>query len=235
MLIRLQKWLSQSGIASRRKAEELILSGLVLVNGKVVKELGTRADIKRDVVIVDGKICELMHKKVYIAFHKPEGVITSNKDPYNRKIVMDYIPPEFKCFPVGRLDYDTSGLLILTNDGDFAERMAHPKYEVTKTYIATVKGLPTDDALKAFRQGFLLEGRKTAPAKIEIIKKMQNARLRIQLHEGRNRQVRKMCEAVGYPVLSLKRVQIGRIKLETLPKGEWRHLTQKEVNFMLGR
>lgn len=219
----MQKWLSQSGIASRRKAEELILSGLVSVNGEVVMELGTRADTEKDIVTVDGKLCEIKQEKIYIALHKPEGVITSVSDPHGRKTVMDYTPKEWGCFPVGRLDYDTSGLIILTNDGDYAQVLMHPKHEVTKVYIAKIQGIPSKESLEAFRRGLTIEGKLTASAEIEIIKKEPNATVRIKLHEGRNRQVRKMCEAIGYPVLSLKRVQIGNVKLGGLGRGEWRY------------
>lgn len=231
MEIRLQKWLSQSGIASRRKAEELILSGLVSVNGKIVTTLGARADTTKDIVSVQGNPCTIVQEKKYIALHKPEGVITSVSDPHGRKTVMYYIPQEWSCFPVGRLDYDTSGLLILTNDGDFAQMLSHPKNEITKTYIAKLKGLPGKESLEGFRRGLIIEGKRTAPAEIEIIKKEPNAKVRIRLHEGRNRQVRKMCEAIGFPVLSLKRVQVGGIKLGALARGEWRYLTRGEVEF----
>ena len=248
MEIRLQKWLSQAGVASRRKAEELITSGQVAVNGVTVTELGIRANTAKDVVTVNGNTCEIKERKIYIALNKPEATVTTVSDQFNRPTVMDFVPAEFNCYPVGRLDYNTSGLLILTNDGDFAYRMAHPKHEITKTYIAAVKGLPTDEALKDFRQGLIIEGRRTAPAEIEIIKKLYPApsktgtntahtvikretdvQVRISLHEGRNRQVRKMCEAIGHKVISLKRVAIGHIKLGGLSKGEWRYLTEAEI------
>ena len=229
MEIRLQKWLSQAGVASRRKAEELILSGQVSVNDAVITELGARADTLKDNVTVNGVSCEIAKAKIYMALHKPEGVITTVSDQFNRPTVMDFIPAELAVYPVGRLDYDTSGLLILTNDGIFAQRIAHPRHVVPKTYIATLKGLPPEDALAAFRCGIIIEGQRTAPAEIEIIKKESNAKVRIKLHEGRNRQVRKMCEAIGHRVLSLKRVAVGDIELGKLPKGQWRHLTKEEV------
>ena len=229
MEIRLQKWLSQAGVASRRKAEELIQAGQVAVNGIVTTELGARADTSRDKVTVNGKPCEINSARVYIALHKPEGVITTVTDPFNRPTVMDYIPADLHCFPVGRLDYDTSGLLILTNDGEMAERLAHPKYEVTKTYVATVKGIPSNESLSNFRSGLIIDGQRTAPCDIEIIKKEPNAKIRIKLREGRNRQVRKMCEAIGHPVLSLKRVEVGPVKLGNLDKGQWRYLTAAEI------
>ena len=229
MEIRLQKWLSQSGIASRRKAEELIRAGQVAVNGVIITELGARADTTHDKVTVKGQPCEINVTKIYIALHKPEGVVTTVSDPFNRPTVMDYIPTDIHCFPVGRLDYDTGGLLILTNDGEFAERLAHPKYEVVKTYVATVKGVPTKESLAAFRSGLMIEGRRTAPCEAEIIEKEPNAKIRIKLHEGRNRQVRKMCEAIGHPVMSLKRVEVGPVKLGSLARGQWRYLTAAEI------
>jgi len=229
MEIRLQKWLSQAGVASRRKAEELIIAGKVAVNGNIITQLGTRADTSRDRVTVNGQPCEVATSKIYIALHKPEGVVTTASDQFNRPTVMDYIPKDTHCYPVGRLDYDTSGLIILTNDGEFAQKLAHPKHGITKTYTAIIKGLPDDEQLKAFASGLMIEGRLTAPCEIEIIKKEPNAKVRIKLGEGRNRQVRKMCEAIGHPVISLKRVEVGPVKLGSLPQGQWRYLTPAEI------
>jgi len=218
-------------MASRRKAEELIQAGHVTVNGIVVTELGVRADTSCDTVTVNGKACEPAVTKLYIALHKPEGVITSVSDPYNRPTVMDYIPKESGCYPIGRLDYDTSGLLLLTNDGDLAQLLAHPRNEVSKTYIATVKGIPTNEALAAFQKGLEIDGHTTAPCTIEIVsnKKEPNAKVRIKLKEGRNRQVRKMCEAIGHKVIALRRVAVGHVNLGNLPKGQWRELTKEEL------
>lgn len=229
MEIRLQKWLSQGGVASRRKAEELISAGRVAVNGQVITTLGARANTINDLVTVDGKQCEIAQKKIYIALHKPEGVVTTVSDPFNRPTIMDYLPAGTNCFPVGRLDYDTSGLIILTNDGEFAQRLSHPKHGIVKTYVARVKGTPSKESLAAFRKGIVIEGKTTAPAQIDIIKKGQNTDVRIRLGEGRNRQVRKMCEAIGHPVLSLKRMEVGGVKLGNLPRGEWRNLTAAEI------
>ena len=236
MEIRLQKWLSQAGVASRRKAEEIILAGDVAVNGITVTELGARANTSSDVVTVKGKPCELITAKIYIALHKPEGVVTTVTDPFNRRTVMDLIPAGTPCFPVGRLDYETSGLILLTNDGDMAQRLTHPKHGVSKVYIATVKGTPTREALSSFRSGLKVDGQLTAPCDVDILpqakgtssKKEPNAKLRIRLQEGRNRQVRKMCEAIGHDVVSLKRVEVGHIKLGSLGRGEWRYLTTAE-------
>ena len=233
MEIRLQKWLSQAGIASRRKAEELIKAGHVAVNGTVITELGARADTSRDRVTVKGRLCEIDDIKIYIAFHKPEGVVTTVSDPFNRPTVMDFIPKDMHCFPVGRLDYDTAGLLILTNDGEFAELLAHPRHEMLKTYIATVKSIPDKNSMDAFRSGLFIDGRRTAPCEIEIVNREPNVQICIRLCEGRNRQVRKMCEAIGHPVMRLKRVEIGPIKLEGLVRGKWRYLTDGEVQAVI--
>ena len=231
MEIRLQKWLSQAGAASRRKAEEMILSGRVAVNGIIITELGARADTINDTVTVDNKPCIPNTEKSYLALHKPEGVVTTMSDPYNRPTVRDYVPPDLYCFPVGRLDYDTSGLIIMTNDGELAQRLSHPKHEVVKTYVAVVKGTPSKEALSAFRAGLVIEGKPTTPCEIELINKKNepNAKVRIKLREGRNRQVRKMCEAIECPVLSLKRVEVGPVKLGALPRGQWRRLTRAEL------
>ena len=210
----------------------MILAGDVAVNGVVVTELGARADTVRDMVTVKGQPCVINSTKLYIALHKPEGVVTTMSDPYNRPTVMDYLPENTHCYPVGRLDYDTSGLLLLTNDGEFCERITHPKHGVIKTYIATVKGIPTMESLDAFRTGLMIEDQLTSPCEIEIIKKEPNAKVRIKLHEGRNRQVRKMCEAISHPVLSLKRVEIGSVKLGALARGQWRHLSAAEIRGM---
>ena len=228
-MIRLQKWLSQAGAASRRKAEELILAGRVSLNGQVVTELGAKADPENDLVELDGKIVEIALDKIYIMLHKPEGVVTTVTDPFGRVTVMDLVPQGMGLYPVGRLDYDTSGLLLMTNDGEWTQKLTHPKYEIGKTYIAVVKGIPVAESLRKFRHGVVIDGKKTAPAKIKIITKAPNAKLLITIHEGRNHQVRKMCEAIGHKVISLKRVEIGGLALGELPKGKWRALTPKEM------
>jgi pseudouridine synthase len=235
-MLRLQKWLSMAGTASRRKAEEIIAAGRVTVNGAVVTELGAKADPLNDVVEVDGKVIEIQTDKVYIMLHKPEGVVTTVTDPFGRSTVMDFVPADVRLFPVGRLDSDTSGLLLLTNDGEWAQKLSHPKYETKKTYVAVVKGVPASESLRKLRQGITIEGKKTAPAQIKLIEKLsiknaklQNAKLLITIHEGRNRQVRNMCEAIGHKVINLKRIAIGSLELGSLPKGKWRHLTAKEV------
>ena len=234
--IRLQKWLSMAGVASRRKAEEMIQDGRVRVNGAVVTELGAKADPARDVLEVDGKIVETTQKKVYIMLHKPEGVVTTVTDPFGRPTVMDLVPQDVRLFPVGRLDQDTSGLLLMTNDGEWAQKLSHPKHETKKTYVAVVKGVPSNESLRKLRNGIVIEGKKTAPAQVRLHEKIpvkgekeQNAKLMITIHEGRNRQVRNMCEAIGHKVISLKRVVVGGLELGNVAKGKWRYLTPKEV------
>ena len=218
-------------VVSRRKAEEMIAAGRVTVNG-VVAVLGTKANPTGDDIRLDGKPIEAKADVVYIMLHKPEGVVTTANDPQGRPTVMDLLPKGSRCFSVGRLDYDSSGLLLMTNDGDLAFRLTHPGHQVKKLYIARVRGLPDEKALAAFRGGLMIDGNLTAPCEIEVTKKEPNAQLRITLHEGRNRQVRKMCDAIGFPVLSLKRVAIGKLQLGDLKRGQWRHLTGDEVKML---
>ena len=228
-MIRLQKLLAMAGVASRRKAELLISKGRVFVNGTKVTELGAKA-LATDDIVVDGTKINF-EKKTYVMLHKPTKVICSAKDNFSRKTVLDIVQIDVRLFPVGRLDYDTSGLILLTNDGEWANKLMHPSKKVNKTYIAQVKGLVTEDSLKEFREGLLIDGKKTAPSEIEVI---SEDALKIVLYEGRNRQVRKMCEAIGLEVLCLKRVAIGQLELGGLKPGEWRYLTDdevKEINF----
>lgn len=233
---RLQKVLAQAGIASRRKCEELILSGAVEVNGEVITTLGTKADPKVDEIKVNGKPIR-SEKKIYVMLNKPKGVITSAKDPQGRKVVSDFLPGiRERVYPVGRLDYDTEGLLLLTNDGEFANLLTHPKHHVPKTYYATVKGVPHGSALEKLQQGIMLEDGMTAPADIEYqdVKLEGNeATISITIHEGRNRQVRRMFEAIGHKVIKLKRVRFGGLVLEGLPRGKFRHLTEQEIKELL--
>jgi len=235
-LERLQKILAQAGIASRRKCEELILSGAVEVNGEPVTTLGTKADPAVDVITVNGRPIR-SEKKIYVMLNKPKGVITSAKDPQGRKVVSDFLPGiKERVYPVGRLDYDTEGLLLLTNDGEFANLLTHPKHHVPKTYHATVKGVPHGSALEKLQQGVMLEDGITYPAEVEyhdVKMEANEATIRITIHEGRNRQVRRMFEAVGHKVIKLKRVRFGEISLEGLPRGKFRHLTEQEVKALL--
>ncbi|GAA0402834.1 23S rRNA pseudouridine(2605) synthase RluB [Paenibacillus motobuensis] len=229
---RLQKILANAGVASRRKCEELILSGKVMVNDEVVTTLGTKADPNVDVITVNGKTIGA-EKKVYLVFNKPKGVITSASDPQGRKIVTDYLKGiKERLYPVGRLDYDTEGLLILTNDGDFAHLLTHPKHHVSKTYLATVKGVPHGTELDKLKQGIMLEDGITAPAEVEyhdIDPEGKQSTISITIHEGRNRQVRRMFDAISHPVLKLKRISFGDLFLGNLKRGIYRHLTKEEV------
>lgn len=230
---RLQKILAARGVASRRKCEELIAAGRVKVNGALVKELGYKADPKIDRIEVDGKpIRDEPSRYRYYLFHKPTGVITSVRDPQGRKTVLDFVDVSERIYPVGRLDYDTSGLLLLTNDGKLTNRLTHPRFEVKKTYVATVRGVPNQRALRALMSGVMLEDGKTAPAFARLTRVDDRAReadIELTIHEGRNRQVRRMCAAVGHPVLKLRRVQFGFLTLGSLKPGQYRPLTREEV------
>lgn len=230
--MRLQKFMARCGVASRRKSESIIKEGRVKVNGSIVTELGTKVDKGKDIIEVDNKKIQLEENYVYILLNKPEGYITTVDDEFDRKKVLDLLENiEERIYPVGRLDYDTSGFLLLTNDGDLAYKLTHPKYEVNKKYMAKVEGIPTESKLKQFRSGLAIEDYVTSKAKVKIISKSEiSSNLEIIIHEGRNRQVRKMCAKIGHPVLELKRTEMGEIKLGNLKEGTWRHLTPKEVD-----
>lgn len=227
---RLQKVMAQAGVASRRKAEELIKSGHVKVNGKMVTELGTKVSSK-DKIEVDEAVITT-EKKVYYLLNKPRAIITSVTDDKNRKTVVDLIPCEERIYPIGRLDYDTTGVLLLTNDGDFANLLMHPSHEVEKVYIAKVKGLIKGEAIKALRDGVVIDGKKTEKARVKLRKsdaKTNSSMVEITIHEGRNHQIKKMLEAVGFEVLKLKRERLFIFDLKGLKSGEYRALTPKEI------
>lgn len=229
---RLQKVLAAHGVASRRKCEEWILAGRVKVNGETITELGFKADPEKDQIEVDGKKIQGESLR-YVLFHKPKGVITSVTDPQGRKVVTDFIKLKERIYPVGRLDYDTTGLLLLTNDGDLANKIAHPSFEIDKTYVATVRGIPGQKALDTLTTGVMLEDGITQPAKVELCsvdEKRGQAVVQLTIHEGRNRQVRRMCEAVGHPVIQLKRIQLGFLTLGNLLAGQYRELKPEEVD-----
>lgn len=232
--MRLQKYMAKSGVASRRKSEEIILSGRVKVNGKLVKELGSKIDPDKDRVMVDDRPIELESNKVYIILNKPFGYTTTLKDRYSDKKVIDLIDGiDERIYPVGRLDEDTEGLLLLTNDGDLTYKLTHPSYEVKKKYIAHVKGIPNDKELDRFEKGIELDGSLTAPAKVNILKvRNKNAVLEIEIHEGRNRQVRRMCEYINHPVIDLERVSLDGLSLDGLKRGSWRYLSDGEVEML---
>ena len=230
---RLQKIIAQAGIASRRKAEELIIDGKVKVNGKVVTELGTKADPLKDEIEVNGKLIK-QEKLVYILLNKPKGYIATADDPQNRPIVFDLIKgiPQ-RLHSVGRLDYDTAGLLLLTNDGDLTYKLTHPKFRKEKIYLVRVKGRITQKVIKNLERGVELEDGMTAPAKVDLVKlKRDFSLLKLTIREGRNRQIRRMMEAVEFPVIYLKRIQMGPLTLGKLKTGQYRHLTQKEINLL---
>ncbi|RTR30383.1 rRNA pseudouridine synthase [Robertmurraya yapensis] len=228
---RLQKVIAHAGFASRRKAEQLIIDGQVKVNGKVVKELGLKVS-PTDRVEVNGIPVE-KEEPIYFLFYKPRGVISSVMDDKGRKVVTDFLPElKQRVYPVGRLDYDTSGLILLTNDGEFANLLMHPKNEIQKVYVAKIKGIPSREKIRGLERGVQLEDGKTAPAKAKVIsidKKKQTAIIELAIHEGRNRQVRRMFEAIGHPVMKLKRESYGFLTLKGLNVGDMRELTPHEV------
>lgn len=235
---RLQKYLANSGIASRRKAEEYILAGKVKVNGQIVTELGTKVNPDKDIIEFEGKRVNNDIKKVYVLLNKPIDYVTTVKDQFNRNTVVDLVKNAGNnLLPVGRLDMYTSGALILTNDGDFIFHVTHPKHEVEKTYTVTIRGKVTNEDVENLRQGVIIdEEYKTKPAKVRIMKideEKNLSRLEIVIHEGKNRQVRKMCEAIGKKVIALHRSKIGNIDVKDLKIGQWRYLTKKEIEILM--
>jgi 23S rRNA pseudouridine2605 synthase len=227
--VRVQKLLARAGFGSRRVCEALISAGRVTVDGEVAR-LGARADPLRQRIEVDGVAAVVRDDLVYYLLNKPEGVVTTASDPQGRTTVLDLVPSEPRVFPVGRLDYETSGLLVLTNDGELAQLLTHPSHGVRKTYLAEVEGLPAPRALAALRDGVELDDGVTAPAAVQVVQRRDtSAAVEIGIHEGRNRQVRRMFEAVGHPVLRLVRVSVGPVSDRRLAPGEWRALRPGEV------
>jgi 23S rRNA pseudouridine2605 synthase len=228
---RLQKIISAAGVASRRSAEQLIVEGRVRVNGKVVTELGAKADANNDHIKVDGKLINPKQPRTYIMLNKPAGYVTTMSDPEGRPTVQDLLRGiKTRVYPVGRLDYNTEGLLLMTNDGDFAHLITHPKHEFPKTYLAKVKGVLDERAIEMLEKGIFLQDGKTAPAKVKKIRKEEmNSWVEITIHEGRKRQVRRMFDHVGRSVIKLKRIRTGGLSLGDLPEGRFRHLTLDEV------
>jgi 23S rRNA pseudouridine2605 synthase len=224
---RLQKILSQAGIASRRASEQLMLEGRVTVNGATVLELGTKADASRDDIRVDGRRIKIPERHLYLLLNKPRGYVTTRSDPQKRPTVIDLLVGVREyVYPVGRLDYDSEGLLILTNDGDLAARLTHPRHGVARVYEASVLGVPDEHDMKRLAKGVTIDGQRTGPAEVMSL---GPSRLRITVREGRNRQVRKMCDAIGHPVNELRRVAIGPLRDAKLKVGKWRALTAHEV------
>lgn len=232
--MRLQKYLAQCGAASRRKAEEFIRQGRVSVNGNIVTDMGIKV-ADGDLVELDGKELAPEEKKIYIMLNKPVGYVTTSKDQFSRKTVLDLIDGvKERLYPVGRLDYDTSGLLLLTNDGSFTYQLTHPSHEIKKVYRARIEGLPTETEMDSFRNGLDIEDYTTSPAGFRLIKAgTKFSVVEITIHEGKNRQVRKMCEAIGHPVVELVREAIGDIGLGGLKEGSWRYLTKIEIEKLL--
>jgi 23S rRNA pseudouridine2605 synthase len=226
---RLQKILSRAGVASRRKAEALLAEGRIQVNGVVVSQAGTKADLERDDVRVDGVRVRAPQAHVYLALNKPKGVVSTRKDPGRRTTVMDCVPPVAGLFPIGRLDLTTEGLILLTNDGAFAEQVAHPRYEVARVYLAKVHGVPEPATLERLRSGVRVEGQRLRVDKVRVLKADNNAWIEVQLHEGKHHEVRRLMEAVGHPVAKLKRLAIGPVTVRGLKPGEFRALTPAEI------
>jgi 23S rRNA pseudouridine2605 synthase len=232
--IRLHKFLAHAGVASRRAAEELVRQGRVEVNGRKA-EIGCRVDPLKDDVRVDGNPVLAAEAKIYLAFYKPRGCITSTRDPQGRQTVFDFLPRSHeRIFPVGRLDYDAEGLLLLTNDGALANRLLHPRYGISKVYEVKVKGHPDPKAIERLRSGVVLEEGTTAPAGVEVIRELPRAAwLQIVLRQGWNRQIKRMCEAVGHPVIKIKRIAYGPVRLGKLRPGDFRPLRPGELERMV--
>ena len=230
-MIRLQKYLALCGVASRRNAEKMILEGKVSINGITVTAMGIQVDENADQVAVDGKPVHPESEKHYIAYNKPIGEVTTVSDPEGRATVLDkFRDYPVRLFPVGRLDYDSEGLLLLTNDGDLMNKVLHPSFEIQKSYLTKVSNNVSDDEIRMLRKGVMIEGKLTSPAEVRLIRHDTfSTDLLITIHEGRNRQVRKMIEAVGHQVVRLKRVRFGPVQLGDLPSGMWRKLTAEEI------
>ena len=235
---RLQKYLAECGIASRRKCEEYILQGKVQVNGKTITELGVKVNPEKDKITFEGKNVNQEERKVYILLNKPIGYVTTSDEQFGRDKVLDLVKVRERVVPVGRLDMYTSGALILTNDGDFVYKVTHPKHEITKTYTVTVKGIIKNEEVEQLRKGVKIDDYTTRPAKVKILKTDEEkdiSRLEITIHEGKNRQVRRMCESVGRRVIALHRSKIGNIGVKDIELGKWRYLKDFEVKTLIGK
>ena len=228
---RLQKIIAHAGVASRREAERLIVLGQVAVNGTIVTKLGTKVDPARDIITVNGSVINTSPEKLYVMLNKPAGYVSTVKDPEKRPIVMDLLDRVgSRVYPVGRLDYDAEGLLLLTNDGELAHKLQHPRYRISRTYEVKVKGSPPNGKLSLLRKGIQLEDGMTLPAKAAFLKKtLNNTWITVTLFEGRNRQVKRMCAAIDHPVMKIKRIRFGSLYLSSLALGRYRKLTKDEV------
>lgn len=234
-IVRLQKYIAMCGAASRRGAEQLIADGQIKVNGKIVREMGVKVEVGADKIELKGELLKIQGKNYYIMLNKPAGYVSTVSDQFGRPTVIDLISEDLsaRIFPVGRLDYETEGLLLLTNDGDFTYRVTHPKFHMDKTYIAVLKGGITIRALAALRRGVDIGGFVTSPAEVEILDaEAGRTSVKIIIHEGKNRQVRRMFESVGCKVEYLTRTKIGNVELGNLPLGRWRYLTSHEINYL---
>lgn len=229
--MRLQKYLALCGVASRRSAEKMILDGRVSINGVIVREMGIQVDEKEDHIFVDGVPVKPETEKHYLAYNKPAGEVTTVHDPEGRATVMDhFVNYPVRLFPVGRLDYDTEGLLILTNDGEMMNHALHPRNEIIKSYLVRASYVVSDEEISMLKKGVIIDGRMTSPASVRLVRRETLfTDLLVSIHEGRNRQVRKMLNAVGHQVVHLKRVQFGPVLLGDLPSGMWRKLTDSEI------
>ncbi|MEG1581832.1 MAG: pseudouridine synthase [Clostridia bacterium] len=234
--MRINKFLSECGLGSRRKCEEIVTAGRVKINGRAITSLASVVNEKNDTVAVDGHNVKLDENKVYIKLYKPKGFITTTSDEKGRKTVMDLLPENYKtCFPVGRLDYDTEGLLIMTNDGDIAYKLTHPSCDIEKVYVVVVEGTVVESELAVLRAGIVVNGVRADKARVKLLEASDTdgtSRLEVVISEGKNRQVRHMMEAIGKKVTFLKRVQIGKIRLGGLSRGGYRLLTSDELNFI---
>ncbi|MCI0448831.1 MAG: rRNA pseudouridine synthase, partial [Chlorobi bacterium] len=229
-LVRLNKFISNAGITARRKADELIFTGRVTVNMQTITEPGTKINPEKDTVKIDGEKVKPQSEIIYVVLFKPRGYVTTTHDDKNRPTVMDLIGLNTRLYPIGRLDYDTDGVLLLTNDGEFANMMMHPRHKVFKTYFAKLDKPIEEPDIKKLREGIIIDGRPTSRAKVRVIPNTDDMNIWISIHEGRNRQVRRMLESIGFTVQRLKRVEYARIGLEGLKPGEWRYLTPEELD-----
>ena len=230
---RLQKYMAGCGVASRRKCEEIIAEGRVKVNGVVTREMGYKVDPLIDKVMVDNQLINTEERKVYIILNKPVNIVSTVKDEKDRQTIMDLVKVEERIYPIGRLDYDSSGLIIMTNDGEIYNKIIHPRVEINKVYMAILDGIPNTEEMYRFCNGVKIDDYITSNAEIEIVKKYQwSCEVKITIHEGKNRQIRKMCEAIGHEVMELERVSVGDIELGELPIGKWRNLREEELNYL---